>query len=91
MPKDKRGGKRADSIKNKKTSSLNKSIKGFNRTITEHKDKIANPRKYAPEYDSLDTRRQRGMIRFWEKEIANAEQQILDHQKELERRNNDKG
>ena len=54
-----------------------KSIRSINKQISEHREKIRNPSSFIKDYASYDERRKSGIIRFWEKEIANMENQLI--------------
>jgi hypothetical protein len=69
----KNGGRHADLIpkfSQKPIKEVEKSIRSYEKLIAEHKDKIANPSKYCPEWDTLDPRRRDALInKRWPAEI----------------------
>ena len=78
----KSGGKHAGFYKNyigRNADELNKAINTLQtgkRGINTHIDKIANPNKYVPSWNSLRSNHQKSLIKGWQKEIRNAEEQI---------------
>lgn len=66
--------------------SIQKGIKSQEAHIARHRDKIANPMQYDPEWVNLSDVAKKGHIRHWEKEIRTAEKNIRDAYEELERR-----
>lgn len=73
-------------IENQESGSLKRAIRKYHSRISEHRDKIQNPRKYISGWDSLDEKRQTGLIKHWNKEIRNFEQSISDRIEELKKR-----
>lgn len=69
----KNGGKHARIItefSNKPVKEIQKSISSYEKLITEHKDKIANPSKYCPDWDIMDPRRKDALVnKRWPAEI----------------------
>ncbi len=69
----KNGGKHADLIpkfSEKPIKEIEKSIRSYEKLITEHQDKIANPLKHYPHWNTLDPRRQDALInKRWPAEI----------------------
>lgn len=63
-------GKFVDFAKHLNSKQLEKSIRTYNKTIEEHKQKIADPRLIYPDWDSFDERQKAGYMRKWEKDIA---------------------
>lgn len=53
-----------------------KSIKSLTKRIAEHQDKINNPQKYVKDWDSKSEQYKKGIVKYWEKEILNYENQI---------------
>lgn len=74
------------SIKKQKDKQLRKSIASWETNIAEHKEKIANPKKFYSDWDEMDTRYKEGLKRHWEKEIRVFENDIKEASEELERR-----
>lgn len=64
-------GRSADEI-NKAISTLQTGKRGINT----HLDKIANPNKYVPNWNTLRSGHQQSLINGWQKEINNANEQI---------------
>lgn len=73
-------------LKNQKTSSLKKALTSFEAQIVEHQNKIADPKKYVPDWDSKDVREQKGLLKHWEKEIKNFRESIDNRIDELKKR-----
>lgn len=69
----KNGGKHAPLIKlysGKPAKEIQKGVKSLEKQITVHQDKIANPSKYCPDWDTMDPRRQEALInKRWPTEI----------------------
>jgi len=54
-----------------------KSIRSLEELITLHKDKIAQPEKYIPDFNTLDARRQKALVQsLWPQEIARFQEQV---------------
>lgn len=76
------GGKHSGFLKNylsRSTEEINKAINTLQngkRGINTHLDKIANPTKYVPNWNSLQAGHQQSLISGWQKEITNASEQI---------------
>ena len=68
------------------SASIKKSFQKYERRILEHRRKIAEPRGYVENWDSLDSRRKEGLIRHWEKEIRYFQRSIDERMEELKRR-----
>ncbi|MCC8069617.1 MAG: hypothetical protein LIO71_07700, partial [Ruminococcus sp.] len=73
-------------LKNQNSNTLKRSIKSFEKRIIEHKEKISNPKKYYPNWDTFDERYQNGLKKHWKKEISNFEQSIQNRIEELKNR-----
>ena len=69
-----------------KSSELLKSIKSWKREIEEHKDKISNPEKHYPLWDTFDLRQQNGYKKHWEKEIKTMQTDMEQAINELKKR-----
>lgn len=65
---------------------LTKSINSWETEIQLHKDKILNPSKYYPAWNSFDKRYQQGLIKHWKHEIQTFEQDASDAREELKKR-----
>ncbi len=68
----KNGGKHARLIEFEQRSvkEVQKSIKSLEKQIAKHQDKIANPSKYCPGWDKMDSRRKNALInKKWPSEI----------------------
>jgi gas vesicle protein len=73
------GGKHSGFYKQyvkKPTKDIQNGIKSINKEIEKHKDKIANPEKYIPEWDRLDPREQKALInKKWPGDIKRQKEQ----------------
>lgn len=70
-----------DTYKNKPDKELSKAIKSYEKQILIHKEKIANPVKYYPDWESLYPKRKTALLeKLWPDEILNLteEKQILE-------------
>ena len=67
-------------------SHLQKSIASWSDNIAEHQAKIANPRKYDSEWDKKSAAHQAGMIKHWQKEVQNFQNNINEANDELKKR-----
>ena len=65
---------------------MTKSINSWETEIQLHKDKILNPSKYYPAWNSFDKRYQQGLIKHWKHEIQTFEQDASDAREELKKR-----
>ena len=69
----KNGGRHADLIpkfSKKPIKEIEKSIHSYEKLIAEHKDKIANPSKYCPDWDNFHPNRQKALVeKVWPSEI----------------------
>ena len=78
----KAGGKHKGMYQNYLTRSpkeLQKSIRSYQsgkRGINVHRDKITNPRKYDPNWDTHAIKKQQAQLNNWQEEISNATEQI---------------
>ena len=68
------------------TKSIQKGIKSLEERVLLHKNKINDPSKYIPDYDSLDERYKSGILRHWEKEIEDFTESINNRVEELKKR-----
>lgn len=73
-------------IKNQGSGSLKHAIRKYNERIQEHQEKIKNPEKYIPEWNSMDPRGQEGLKKHWNKEIRNFNNSIQVRVDELKKR-----
>lgn len=73
-------------IAKQKDKQLQKSIDSWSSRVEDHKNRIANPQKYYPEWDSFDERYQSGLIKHWNTEIKTFNKDIKEAKDELERR-----
>ena len=69
---------------------LKKSIASWSENIAEHQAKIADPRKYDSEWDSKSEAHKAGLIKHWQKEIQNFQNNINDANDELDKRGQSK-
>lgn len=65
---------------------LRKSIDSWTARAQEHSARIENPKKYYPEWDTMDERYRSGLIRHWNTEIQTFNKDIKEAMEELERR-----
>ena len=76
------GGKHSGFLKNylgRSADEINKAINTLQtgkRGINTHLDKIANPSKYVPNWNTLRPNHQQSLINGWQKEITNGTEQI---------------
>jgi len=73
-------------IEKQESGSLIRAMRKYERRIKEHEDKITNPNKYIPNWNSLDQMKKDGIMRHWKKEIANFHESIDNRIKELKKR-----
>lgn len=69
---------------------LKKSIASWSENIAEHQAKIADPRKYDFEWDAKSDAHKAGLIKHWQREIQNFQNNINEANAELGRRGNGK-
>lgn len=65
---------------------LKKSIASWSENISEHQAKIADPRKYDPDWDNKSDAHKAGLIKHWQKEIKNFQNNINEANDELDKR-----
>ncbi len=74
------GGRHAGFMRNyqgKPPGELRRGIDSLKKQIAEHKDKIANPEKYIPNWKSLDPRQQKALIdKKWPSDIQRQTEQL---------------
>lgn len=73
-------------IQNQESNSLKRAMRKYQERIDEHKDKINNPQKYVPDWDSYSEQRKNGLKKHWQKEINNFEESIQNRIDELKKR-----
>lgn len=73
-------------IKNQESNSLKRAMRKYQERIDEHKDKINNPQKYVPDWNSYSEQRKNGLKKHWQKEINNFEESIQNRIDELKER-----
>lgn len=73
-----------------KDKQLQKSIASWTENVERHKDMIAEPKKYYPDWDTFDERYQSGLIKHWNTEIKTFTKDIKEANEELKRRENNK-
>ena len=78
------------SIQKQTDAHLKKSIASWTENIAEHQAKIANPRKFDSEWDAKSSAHKAGLIKHWQKEIQNFQNNINDANDELKKRGNGK-
>ena len=68
----KSGGRHAGTYRqamSKSLAQLDKSIRSHEKQVIEHRDKINNPEKYAPDWCIMEINEQEGLVRRWEKDL----------------------
>jgi len=55
---------------------LIRSIKSYEEKLNLHKDKIAKPEKYSPDWGDIIESHKQGRMRLWGKEIKNFEEKL---------------
>jgi hypothetical protein len=73
-------------IQKQNDAHLKKSIASWAENIAEHQAKIANPGKYDSEWDAKSNAHKAGLIKHWQKEIQNFQNNIDEANDELDRR-----
>ena len=73
-------------ILKQESASLKKGIAKCEKRIAEHKQKLANPQDFVPNWDAKDEREKNGLKKHWKKEIKNFQQSIDDRADELRKR-----
>jgi uncharacterized protein YeaO (DUF488 family) len=68
------------------SNALKKSVDSWNKKIELHKDKISNPQKHCPDWDSFDGRYRNGLIKHWEHEVKTFTNDIQSAIDELNKR-----
>jgi hypothetical protein len=74
----KRGGKHSgfyNEYVKKPDSQIQKGIESINKQISEHQDKIRNPQKYIPNFDTLDPRQRKALPDKWQADINRQSEQ----------------
>lgn len=70
-------------IEKQDSTLLKRAIRKYQKRIEEHEDKIKDPKKYAPDWDSYVERKKRGLKKHWKKEIDNFNESINNRIEEL--------
>jgi hypothetical protein len=74
------GGRHAGFLRNyqgKSPDELRRGIDSLKKQIAEHRDKIANPRKHIPDWESLDPRQQKALLdKKWLSDIQRQTEQL---------------
>lgn len=73
-------------IEKQESSSLKRAMRKYKKRIEEHEDKINNPKKYIPDWESYDERKKQGLKKHWQKEISNFNESIDNRIEELKKR-----
>lgn len=66
------GGRHAGTLRNYQGRSLKEitnAVRGYEKNVAEHIDKLANPSRYAKDWAALTPRQQQGLLRKWEKDL----------------------
>jgi hypothetical protein len=74
----KQGGKHSgfyNEYSKKPDSQIQKGIESINKQISEHQDKIRNPQRYIPNFDTLDPRQQKALPDKWQGDINRQSEQ----------------
>jgi len=48
---------------------IQKAVDSYEKQVSTHQDKLANPEKYASNWSRMDSREQQGLIRHWEQDL----------------------
>lgn len=78
-------------LKHQTEHQLNKGIRNLNQTLEEHRQKVKNPSMYDSDWNKHSEAHRKGLLKHWQKEIANFEESIRNREVELERRRNTNG
>lgn len=73
-------------IEKQETGSLIRAIRKYDKRIKEHEEYICNPTAHCPDWDSYSDKRKAGLIKHWNKEIANFKESIQNRIDELKKR-----
>lgn len=73
-------------MKKQESGSLKRAIRKYQKRIAEHQQKINEPQKYVPDWDTKSEQAQNGLKRHWQKEIRNFQTSIDDRIAELKER-----
>lgn len=73
-------------IQKQESTSLKRAMRKYQKRIEEHEDKINNPKKYIPDWDTYDERKKQGLKKHWQKEINNFNESINNRIEELKKR-----
>ena len=73
-------------IEKQESSSIKRAMRKYKKRIEEHEDKINNPKKYIPDWESYDERKKQGLKKHWQKEISNFNESIDNRIEELKKR-----
>ena len=81
----KEGGRHSGLLKEyagRNTREIQKAVRGFERQVAAHKQKIANPAKFAEKWKSMSAKEQQGLLRKWQKDLQR-NQELADVMKGL--------
>lgn len=73
-------------IERQESGSLKRALRKYKDKIALHQQKIANPQAFVEGWADKDAREQAGLIKHWQKEIANFQTSIDDRIAELKKR-----
>ncbi len=81
----KEGGKHSGLLKNyasRNTKEVRNAVKGYQKQVGLHKDKLANPAKYAKNWKSISAEQQQGLLQKWQADLQR-NQELADVMKGL--------
>lgn len=68
------------------SASLKKGIRSLEERIADHKQKIENPETFAEQWNAMDERVKKGLLRHWKKEIEDFQEAVENRIAELKKR-----
>lgn len=74
----KAGGRNSGLLKNytgRSTAEINKGITSLERQAALHREKLANPSKFAERWNQMSPQEQAGLVKYWQKEAASYQEQ----------------
>lgn len=80
------GIEKESDLHKQKTPAIKKSISKIEKRIEEHRQKVAVPEEYFPDWKNFDERYRQGLKKHWKKEINNYEESIKRRKRELLKR-----
>lgn len=76
----KEGGRHSGLLKEyagRTVREIEKAVSGYEKQVAIHKEKLANPAKFAKDWNKLDPRKKEGLLRHWQEDI-NRNQELAD-------------